>query len=158
MGRKAINKVDNSISDFLVSLHKAISNVGSDKLIETFNSLKPIAPSKKDEFLAKKIIQTICVSFNVNETIFDDDTRSDGVYQDFMCITSYLLKKYASYNQNEIAEMIKRHKSRVSQYVTRISLLKPDDSKDDLNLYKKLVSIEKKVLEIKDIATSVTKK
>lgn len=145
MGRKAVNKVDKSINDFLIALHKAISNVGTDSLLDTFNELRPTTLSQKDEFVASKIIQITCDTFSIDEKVFDEDSRSDGVHQDFMCVVSYLLKKYARYNQNEVAERIKRHKSQVSKYVTRISLLKPNEKIQDTNIYNKLTTIELKL-------------
>lgn len=148
MGRKSINKVDKSINDFLIALHKAISNVGTESLVNTFNELRPTTISIKDEFVASKIIELTCEKFSISESVFDEDLRSDGVQQDFMCIVSYLLKKYARYNQNEIAERIKRHKSQVSKYITRISLLKPDDKLGDNNIHNKLIQVEKKLIEV----------
>lgn len=147
MGRKAINKVDKSINDFLIALHKAISNVGTESLVNTFNDLRPTTFSIKDEFIATKIIEFTCDTFGINENVFDEDSRSDGVHQDFMCVVSYLLKKYARYNQNEIADRIKRHKSQISKYITRISLLKPNEKLQDTNIHGKLMSIEKKLNE-----------
>jgi hypothetical protein len=147
MGRKAINKVDKSINDFLIALHKAISNVGTDNLIDVFSDLHPSKYSIKDEFVASKIVQLVCSNYSLDEKIFEEDSRSDGVYQDFMCITSYLLKKYARYNQNEIAEKIRRHKSQVSKYITRIAQLKPNDRLEDVAIFDKLVVIEKKLNE-----------
>jgi hypothetical protein len=145
MGRKSINKVDKSINEFLIALHKAISNVGTDNLVTTFKQIRPVNFSIKDEFIANKIVELTCDAYSLNENVFDEDSRSDGIYQDFMCVVSYLLKKYARYNQNEIGEKIKRHKSQVSKYVTRISQLKPNDKVEDSNIYNKLTAIEKKL-------------
>lgn len=147
MGRKAINKVDNSINVFLVELHKAISKVGTDNLIEVFNELKSEKPSIKEEFIGEKIIEISCDHYEIKDNIFSTDLRSDGMYQDFMCVVSYLLKKYAKYNQNEIAERINRHKSQISKYITRIAFLKPQERTSDIALHNKLTSIENKLLE-----------
>jgi len=148
MGRKAINKVDNSINVFLVELHKAISKVGTDNLIEVFSELKNDKPSSKEEFIGEKIIEISCDHYEIKEDVFATDLRSDGVYQDFMCVVSYLLKKYAKYNQNEIAERINRHKSQISKYITRIAFLKPEDRTGDIALHKKLTLIESKLVEL----------
>jgi hypothetical protein len=117
-------------------------------LIEVFSELKNDKPSSKEEFIGEKIIEISCDHYEIKEDVFATDLRSDGVYQDFMCVVSYLLKKYAKYNQNEIAERINRHKSQISKYITRIAFLKPEDRTSDIALYKKLTLIESKLVEL----------
>ena len=119
--RQATNQ---SVSNLFFALSKALNNIGVDATIESLNVISNSNKRKKDEHLAEAIVQIVSETLSSQEFSFEKKDRYDGIEQEVACFISFFLKKYAYYNQNEIAEMIGRNKSQVSKYITRISQMK----------------------------------
>lgn len=124
MNKKIDNK--NVINDFLISLNSAIEVLGLEKLTSFLKKFSPFASNfEANDLVAESIIVMVCSYYGIAEDDVDKN-RNDGKYNDAICVMAFFLNKYANYSQKDVSKRLKRHKSQVSKYISRISSLKPN--------------------------------
>lgn len=135
-----------SIIDFSIAIYDAIQTFGVEKLTHFLKTMHPFSQDFFDkDVMSESIIQIICVKYNIKMQDLVDKKKIHGEYGDAICLISFFLKKYGNYNAKEISIILKRHKSQISKYLSRISLLREKVSIQDDKLIQTMLEIESQI-------------
>jgi hypothetical protein len=102
-------------------LNNSVHALGVWKVIHYLKWITTNSNDKKN--IADMVVFAVCEKYNTTPSELLDSERTDGDMNDAICIMAFLLKKHALLNQNQIAEKLKRHKSQVSKYMSRMAKL-----------------------------------
>lgn len=141
-------KIDNKsvINDFLISLNSAIEVLGLEKLTAFLKKFSPFTSNfEGNDVSAESIIALVCHYYGIEEKDLIIN-RNDGKYNDAICVIAFFLNKYANYSQKDISNRLKRHKSQVSKYISRITSLKPKFHPRDDAFIKNISEIETEIV------------
>jgi hypothetical protein len=126
-------------------LNSSVHALGVWKVIHFLKWLTTNGSDKKN--VADVVVFAVCEKYNTNPSVLIDSERTDGDLNDAICILAFLLKKHALMNQNQIAEKLKRHKSQVSKYMSRMAHLDLR-LKHDSTVYSKCEDIDSAIKTI----------
>ena len=144
------SETPNQVVNLLRTLNNCVLNLGANKVTRYLNWLNEVSINEKS-FINEAIIFEVCERYNITFDELLNNHRNDGDKNDAFCLISALLKKHTLLSQNQIASMLKRHKSQISKYITRMSQLNPL-IRSDSKIYHDFNQIDKSILAISKIA------
>jgi len=138
------SKTPNQIVDLLHVLNNCVLNLGANKVI---NFLKMLNQNLVNEnnLVNQVVIHEVCERYNLSFDELLNNNRNDGDKNDASCLISALLKKHTLMSQNQIADLLKRHKSQISKYISRMSKLNPI-LRSDIKLYNEYNALDKSII------------
>jgi predicted transcriptional regulator len=125
---------NNGTIELIRVLNNSVLTLGVKKVITYLKWVTKMNGSDRKD-VADLVIYSVCEKFKIPPNALLESERTDGAYNDAMCLIAVLLKKHALMSQNEIATKLKRHKSQISKYITRMSQLNIELFKSDKKLY-----------------------
>lgn len=131
---------NNGTIELIRVLNNSVLALGVKRVISYLKWItKMNSTDRKD--ISDLVIYSVCEKYKIAPNALLDSERTDGDYNDAMCLIAVLLKKHALMSQNDIATKLKRHKSQISKYITRMSQLNTELFKADRNLYSNYLEI-----------------
>lgn len=131
---------NNGTIELIRVLNNSVLALGVKRVISYLKWItKMNSTDRKD--ISDLVIYSVCEKYKIAPNALLDSERTDGDYNDAMCLIAILLKKHALMSQNDIAAKLKRHKSQISKYITRMSQLNTELFKVDRTLYSNYLEI-----------------
>jgi len=131
---------NNGTIELIRVLNNSVLALGVKRVISYLKWItKMNSTDRKD--ISDLVIYSVCEKYKIAPNALLDSERTDGDYNDAMCLIAILLKKHALMSQNDIAAKLKRHKSQISKYITRMSQLNTELFKADRTLYSNYLEI-----------------
>jgi hypothetical protein len=131
---------NNGTIELIRVLNNSVLALGVKRVISYLKWItKMNSTDRKD--ISDLVIYSVCEKYKIPPNALLDSERTDGEYNDAMCLIAVLLKKHALMSQNDIAAKLKRHKSQISKYITRMSQLNTELFKADRTLYSNYLEI-----------------
>lgn len=125
---------NNGTIELIRVLNNSVLTLGVKKVITYLKWVTKMNGSDRKD-VADLVIYSVCEKFKIPPNALLESERTDGEYNDAMCLIAVLLKKHALMSQSDIAIKLKRHKSQISKYITRMSQLNVELFKGDRKLY-----------------------
>lgn len=125
---------NNGTIELIRVLNNSVLTLGVKKVITYLKWVTKMNGSDRKD-VADLVIYSVCEKFKIPPNALLESERTDGEYNDAMCLIAVLLKKHALMSQSDIAIKLKRHKSQISKYITRMSQLNIELFKADRKLY-----------------------
>lgn len=105
-----------------LALHEGVVTLGLQKMVDYLTLVVRFNSNSKTE-LAESILDLVCGHFKITSDDVRNSQRNDGNKLDALCILSLLMKKHLVLSQNEIAEILNKHKSQISKYISKMTRL-----------------------------------
>ena len=134
------NPSPNNAIELIRVLNNSIHSLGLKRVISYLKWITKWSGNDTKD-VADLIIYSVTSKYKVSFSALLESNRNDGDDNDAMCLLAILLKKHALMSQNDIATKLKRHKSQISKYITRMSQLNTELFKADRNLYSNYLEI-----------------
>ena len=142
---------NNGTIELIRVLNNSVLALGVKRVISYLKWItKMNSTDRKD--ISDLVIYSVCEKYKIPPNALLDSERTDGEYNDAMCLIAVLLKKHALMSQNDIAAKLKRHKSQISKYITRMSKLNTELFKADRTLYSNYLEINDSIEKLIQIA------
>lgn len=130
----------NNAIELIRVLNESVVALGVKRVIGYLKWITKMNSSNRKD-ISDLVIYSVCEKYSINPHSVIESERTDGENNDAMCLIAVLLKKHALMSQNDIAAKLKRHKSQISKYVTRMSQLNTELFKADRQLYSSYLEI-----------------
>ena len=108
---------NNGTIELIRVLNNSVLTLGVKKVITYLKWVTKMNGSDRKD-VADLVIYSVCEKFKIPPNALLESERTDGEYNDAMCLIAVLLKKHALMSQSDIAIKLKRHKSQISKYIT----------------------------------------
>lgn len=140
--------VEASLSQLFRTLERGISRIGVEKVIERLKSSIDFDADNQYS-LSKEIIDNSCKAFGESWDYILVKKRLQGRQLYLAQIIATLLQKYALLTQIEIAGVMKKTKSSVSKYVSKMNFSNSTKmTLDEKEYFEKFKKIENRIKEI----------
>ena len=135
---------NNGTIELIRVLNNSVLALGVKRVISYLKWItKMNSTDRKD--ISDLVIYSVCEKYKIPPNALLDSERTDGEYNDAMCLIAVLLKKHALMSQSEIARKLNRHKSQVSKYISRMSNLNTELFRLDRKIYSDYVEINEAI-------------
>lgn len=131
---------NNGTIELIRVLNNSVLALGVKRVISYLKWITKMNSSDRKD-IYDLVVYSVCEKYKIAPNDLLDSERTDGEDKDAMCLIAVLLKKHALMSQNDIAVKLKRHKSQISKYITRMSQLNVELFKADKNLYSNYIEI-----------------
>jgi hypothetical protein len=131
---------NNGTIELIRVLNNSVLALGVKRVISYLKWITKMNSSDRKD-IYDLVVYSVCEKYKIAPNDLLDSERTDGEDNDAMCLIAVLLKKHALMSQNDIAVKLKRHKSQISKYITRMSQLNVELFKADKNLYSNYIEI-----------------
>lgn len=131
---------NNGTIELIRVLNNSVLTLGVKKVITYLKWVTKMNGNDRKD-VADLVIYSVCEKFKIPPNALLESERTDGEDNDAMCLIAVLLKKHALMSQSDIAIKLKRHKSQISKYITRMSQLNVELFKLDKKLYADYIEI-----------------
>jgi chromosomal replication initiation ATPase DnaA len=128
--------------ELTLAIHNSLVSIGINKLVEYLNIISTLHTKSKQE-MANVFMEIVCSHYKISVEEVRFSQRNDGSKLDALCVLSLLLKKHLVLSQTDIAEILNKHKSQISKYISKMTRLNPDYIEMDKGLYSKYKELEK---------------
>jgi len=135
---------NNGAIELIRVLNNSVLALGVKKVISYLKWITKMNSTERKD-ISDLVIYSVCEKYKIPPNNLVDSERTDGEDNDAMCLIAFLLKKHALMSQNDIAAKLKRHKSQISKYITRMSQLNIELFKADRTLYSNYLEINESI-------------
>jgi hypothetical protein len=142
MSEENVNVSPNSTIELIRVLNLSVISLGVKKVITLLKWFAKTNTNDNNQ-LTEMIIYSVCSKYKTTLKELIEGKRNDNDDYGAMCLLAFLLKKHALMKQTDIAKLLGRHKSQVSKYISRMTMLNTELYKDDRKLKTYYLEIDK---------------